>query len=90
MFLESLPENIAVVVVAIQCPDLGDIAKPFKCLVVELVDVRKVRVGQNDVREFLHVSKAMRDSERISLRMSLAIGKRQTRLTDLVGSSVLT
>lgn len=89
MFFESLPENITIVVIALQCPYLGHSAKPLKRLVIEFIDVRKVRIGQDNVREFLHVSKAMRDSERAAL---IAVIGQETgrKKTDLVGSSVRT
>ena len=84
VLFESLPENIAVVVIVIQSPNLWHCAKPLKSLVVKLVYVGQVRVGQDNVGEFLHIPKAMGESvERIMLpRMSLTAGyKAGGRLT---------
>lgn len=60
--LEVLADDLAELFIVLQGPDLLDLAKSVKGVVVELVDFFDVAVRYDDVRELLHVADSMRNS----------------------------
>ena len=66
MFVQRILEHLAVLIIVIERTNLGKAAEAFKGLEIELVDVRKMGIGDHDVGQRLDVAQAVGDTSQIN------------------------
>lgn len=59
MFLKRLADKLAVSIVVFYRFDLADSAQIFEGLIVQLIDMGHVWVGDDDIRQGLHITEAV-------------------------------